>query len=416
MKLINKISNRLLFNSFIIIVFLGVLSFFLIDYILENEVNEQLVRTKDMIVQGGFDRLPNINSLTMSVRKVVEQGYKVEVEFKDTLIFNNTENENEEFRQLTAFTKTNNGIYKIIVRSSLFEKEDLLITILFTFLFVYLLLSLSLYIINRKTTVKIFKPFQEILDQLKSFKLTKETSFSGSESTIDEFNLLNENLISLTERVSNEYRRVREFTDNASHEIQTPLAVIKSKLELLVQNGSFSEDQSGLIQTIMRNVNKLSRLNKSLLLLARIEGNQFNETEETDIRLLLEKELSEFSDLITLKNMSIQSEIVSSPVVNANPELLSVMIRNILSNAVIHNVAHGVVKVSLSETHLTVENSGAKPNIEPHKLFERFSKNDNASGTVGLGLAIVKQVCELYNFKITYTYESGFHKLSINFT
>lgn len=415
MKLVNKISNRLLINSFIILIILGILSFFIIDYILENEVNEQLVKTKDMIIQNGIDSLSNVSSLTVSVEKVETAKFNSREVFKDTLILNLREKEDEEFRQITVYTKTNDGIYKITIRASLIEKEDLLLAILLAFLLVFLLMSLSLYLISKKTTKKIFQPFQEMLEQLKSFKLSAENSFVGSVSPIDEFNLLNENLISLTKRVSNEYRQVKEFTDNASHEIQTPLAVIKSKLDLLVQKETLDEEQKELIQSIYHNISKLTQLNKSLLLLARIEGNQFSETVRIDLRTLLENELSEFSELAALNGISVKTEIVSSPMVTANQTLLTIMIRNILSNAVKHNIKIGIIKVHLSQKYLNVENTGMQLKVEPEKLFERFSKSEDSSGSVGLGLAIVKQICELYNFKIGYTYESGFHKISIEF-
>ncbi|MCX6152388.1 MAG: HAMP domain-containing sensor histidine kinase [Ignavibacteriales bacterium] len=413
MKLINKISYRLLINSFIMLVILAFFSFFLIDYILESEINDQLITTRNILVKNQLIQKQLVLSPIISIEKVNE-GINNDV-YKDTLIYDSNEHENEEFRELISYVKSSDGIFKIIVRSSLIEKEDLLLTILIIFLSVYLLFVVSLFVINKRSANKTLKPFYNALERIRSFSLSEKKLFTSEKSKIDEFNFLNEILQNLTEKIIKEYLQVKEFTDNASHEIQTPLAVIKSKLDLFIQKENLNEEQIELFRSIYNNVNKLIRLNKSLLLLTKIEGNQFSESTEIDLRKILEKEVEEIVELAQLNSITIEKEIISSPVISANEPLIVILIKNILTNSIKHNVKPGRIKLCLKENILFLENTGAELKENPERLFERFYKRVDSTESVGLGLAIVKQICLLYNFDISYKYRNGWHSISIQF-
>ncbi len=414
MKLINKISYRLFVNSFIVLILLAFFSFFLMNYILEAEINEQLLSTKDRIIKNGLSSKQIELSPLISVEKI-NTGIIANDVYKDTLIYNSTEKEDEEFRELISYCKTNIGIYKITVRSSLIEKEDLLLTTLFTFLIVYLLFVLSLYVINKRSAKEILTPFYNTLDRISLFKLSGGDKFKGERTNIEEFNSLNNIFESLTEKIIKEYTQVKEFTDNASHEIQTPLAVIKSKLDMLIQTEDLSEEQKDLIKIIFSNLNKLSRLNKSLLLLAKIEGDQFSDSKDIELRKILENEVEEYAELAELKGLTFKAELISNPILKANEMLILVLIKNVLTNSIKHNIEKGWIKLSLSEDSLTVENTGTEPNDNPERLFERFYKNNDSTDSVGLGLSIVKQICLLYKFRTKYLYKEGVHSVTIYF-
>ena len=214
-------------------------------------------------------------------------------------------------------------------------------------------------------------------------------------------------------KVNQEYHSLKNFTENASHEMQTPLAILNARLDLLIQNENISEKEIGQLQEMYRAVNRLTRLNKSLLLLTKIENRQFSETESVQLDQIIEEKIIQFTDLISARNITIEKEIQPAGL-KMNHQLAEIVINNLLINAINHNHENGTITISLEHDELMISNTGSPLIVEPEKVFERFQKSGNSEG-LGLGLAIVKQICDQYNFIIRYTQNEDLHIIRLVF-
>jgi signal transduction histidine kinase len=193
------------------------------------------------------------------------------------------------------------------------------------------------------------------------------------------------------------------------------LAIIRSKLELLFNQPALTEKSASLIADITEANDRLSQMNRTLLLLAKIENNQFPETERVDIAQLLQKTIDVFRghyEELPVINITIESTVT----VPVNRVLIDVMLSNLIKNAIEHNQPEGHITISLSKNRLTIENTGPALTVPPHELFERFKKGSHQTKTTGLGLALVKQICNLYQFTVTYHYSGNRHRVMVVFS
>lgn len=250
---------------------------------------------------------------------------------------------------------------------------------------------------------------------MKQFNVSANNNLQLEESNINEFTELNQAVSLMTTRVSQDYNEIKNFTENASHEIQTPLAIIKSKLELLSQGESMKEEQMNTIQSMQEATNRLSKLNHSLILLTKIDNRQFSEKEEINVGILINKHLSNYEELLAAKLISVTKNIVGDVMLNMNEMLAEILISNLITNAIRHNVENGTIDIELKPHRLLISNTGMTLNADPAEMFERFKKDKVSSESLGLGLSIVKKICERYGYEICYRYADLLHITSISF-
>ena len=220
----------------------------------------------------------------------------------------------------------------------------------------------------------------------------------------------------MTNKVRNDYESLKNFTENASHEIQTPLAIIKTKLELLSQSDNLDETQIIAIGSIGDATSRLSRLNQSLLLLTKIENRQFIESGIINISFIVNDCLDNLEELAESKSILIKRNIQQNVFVEMNESLCEILISNIIINSIKHNYDSGFIDIELGKNNLTISNTGAAPVIETQEFFERFTKNSFSNDSLGLGLSIVKKICDNYGFAVRYNYEGNRHIVTIGFT
>jgi signal transduction histidine kinase len=279
-----------------------------------------------------------------------------------------------------------------------------------------MLLSLSLGLLlllwfQGKISKKIWKPFYETLSKTKSFEVNEGRGLQLEKQEIYEFNELNAELGRMTEKISRDYKNLKEFTENASHEIQTPLALINSRIEELIQEKDFTRHQMAWIQDIHESTVRLSKLNQALLLLSKIDNGQFYDHESIHMGRLIENKLADFEEIFNLKGLKVEFSRTREFVVEINAVLADILVSNLINNAVKHNFEGGKIKIGVSTDQLVIQNTGEDPQTDPSGFFERFKKHNTGSGSLGLGLAIVKKICDLYGLNIHYTYAEGIHAL-----
>jgi signal transduction histidine kinase len=234
-------------------------------------------------------------------------------------------------------------------------------------------------------------------------------------SNINEFKELNAAVTAMSNSVLKDYGALKSFTENASHEIQTPLAVINAKLELLMQAENFSEQQMQYIQNIQEEISRLSKLNQSLLLLTKIDNQQFKDTEKVDVATVINKHLDNYEELIAAKEIALTKNINGESIVLMNKTMAEILVSNLITNAIKHNIKKGTIEIIADRDQLTVKNTGPALSTNPEELFERFKKDKVNSESLGLGLSIVKKICEQYHFKVDYNYANGLHTVSVSF-
>ncbi|HKH59397.1 MAG TPA: HAMP domain-containing sensor histidine kinase, partial [Flavitalea sp.] len=243
------------------------------------------------------------------------------------------------------------------------------------------------------------------------FNLSNPTPISLEKSDIDEFNALNSAWTQMTQKMNQDYESLKAFADNASHEMQTPVAVINSKLDLLIQDQRITEKSMHHVQAMYHAVDKLTKLNQSLLLITKIENNQFREKPRIDISAVLKERLSNLEELIHSRQLTVNVDLKESTA-SMHPVLADILINNMLVNAIRHNNSKGVINIVSGPDSVKITNSGNGAALDQNTIFNRFEKSNASEGT-GLGLAIVKQICDSYQFRIEYSFQKGLHNFTI---
>jgi signal transduction histidine kinase len=322
----------------------------------------------------------------------------------------------ETFNLLTSRLSDGEQSYLVTTYISSKEVTHLIIKIALADALIFLLLLGAIVIINRKISRRLWAPFYSTMDTVRSYDVRQNETISLSNDTgVEEFDRLNQTLISLIDNVYRAYRNQKQFTENAAHELQTPLAIIRSKVELMMEGATLNEDMAQLLGEISEANERLSQMSRNLLLLTRIENRQFPDNETVYLSRLVQKQAAFFGDYYEDEVPDSQTDIDPGIQLIANPSLVEILVNNLLRNAYVHNLPDGYVRVCLTQSGLLVENSGPPIQGDPASLFARFKKGREESRTTGLGLALVHQICQLYQFGIHYSYHTGVHRLRVTF-
>ncbi len=317
------------------------------------------------------------------------------------------------FRQLLFSIKAGGRLYRVSVSKSEEETEDLLQWIMLVTAAMVLLLLGILFLANRLLLRRLWQPFYQTLEGLRRFDLSRGHALAPVPSSITEFRSLQNVVEQMTEKIRKDYEMLKAFADNASHEMQTPLAIINSKLDLMIQDQKLDEKHHQPLQAMYDAVSRLRQLNQSLLLLTKIENNQFGQAAPIDILALVKKKIVQLEDMAKSRRLAVTT-ILQRCELEMNAYLADILLNNLLGNAIRHNYDKGIVHIRLENEFLEISNTGAPLSFDPVTIFDRFTKGAHSEGT-GLGLAIVRQICDNYGFTLTYSYKEEMHVFRIQF-
>lgn len=387
-----------------------------LSVVLQKEVNDELdeqlmmeaMTIKTEISKGLPPHSVRIWIDTLQTATVDHTGI-----YRDSLVFDPWQQKNEDYRILTITDQVNNQYYRIHVMSTHIGAAKYYTTIGRTIFIAALLLAIIAVFINYILSRNIWQPFFSNLKTLQSFSVKDTRTIQLQSSDIREFNALKTVMEELTARTRQEYISLHEFTENASHEIQTPLAIIRTKLDRLSQM-DIDAQMAQQIELARHAAERLSRINKNLLLLTKIENNLFESFANTDLSLLAKEQTAQMEELFAMRDITLLTNIAGSVPVEANTYLAEVLLSNLLSNALQYTQEHGKVWISLKQDSLVINNEGAPLPFSSEILFNKFTKGYHDRGT-GLGLAIVKQICQLHQWQITYGFEAGIHQFTVRF-
>jgi signal transduction histidine kinase len=392
---------------------------------LDHEADKQLLITKSKIIKNLKDGIsPNefmsnigqkiyvrkINKQTIFTNKFIE--YK-EKSFEEDIRGQSFQDGTVTQRELLFQTMVNGKAYEVTVCISLSEGQEIGEYISAVVLMFLVISFLVLFLLNRYISDFVWSPFNDTLSKIKTWNIKKNRQLIFRETDIDEFHLLNDTLKDLTQQIQSDYYNLKEFTENVSHEAQTPLSIISSKLELLMQETNYTPKQNELLSQTYRATQRLYKLNEALILLTRIENKQFIETEEIELTEAIDEKLEVLDDFIEAKQITIHKEYNKKIKKELNPVLLTILLNNLFINAIKYNLENsGSIKIQVDETAFSVENTSPADKINRQFIFERFNKN-STSGSLGVGLSLIKKIVDFYNWQVTYSYKDGIHKFKI---
>lgn len=295
-------------------------------------------------------------------------------------------------------------------------EQDIIAGMMLQFLLIFLVITMALFLTVRFATKKLWQPFDDTLRKAEQFNLAQSEIPIFVETNIQEFARLNHSLGQLMKKDKDTYRIQKEFTENASHELQTPLAIIRSKLDLLMLE-NLTESQMQLVSDLYELTMRMGYLNRNLLLLAKIENAQYTVLEEVDIATLLADSLPLYETLQNGKTLHMYDyRINRNRKLLANSVLLECLLKNLIVNALRHSKEKGEVQIWVEDNSLTVSNESTdgKP-LDADTLFGRFRPGNVRQKGNGLGLAIVKAICDFHHWIVKYKFEAGSHHFIVNF-
>jgi two-component system sensor histidine kinase ArlS len=418
-KLLHKTSTVYLLFSAVLLIVSAPLFYYITERLYIEETDETLILHKNEFVKYS---LPTLKTADIQNWNKYNRNIKIEPfknSGKDTIFYNSyydaLDAEIEPYRELNASILIDGNPYTYSARINLVEKEDLMKSIAILFLVIISLLLVGLFVITKRLSINLWKPFYETLNQIEKFEIDKSNHPKFTETNIEEFNRLNNSIEKLITKNTSIYHSQREFIENAAHELQTPLAVFQAKIDTLIQNADFTQEQYKMLSSLNDSVSRLNRLNKNLLLLSKMENDIYNEKQTINLKEAIEKHFDFFTEQAKAKNLIIKTEMNEAVAVKSNPVLAEILISNLFLNAIRHNVSDGQVLVTLSNHSLTFSNTGQSQTLVADKLFNRFSKSNPSEQGNGLGLAIIKKIADLNNWKISYSFANNFHSFSVAF-
>ena len=418
MKLLAKYNRVNIMATIIALLVSGVCYYFFIHYELIHQLDKDLrIEELEIIDYVKLNHhLPNASTYKDQIISFEQlNGEQLNRSFASKDIFNKEENEWETSREIVFPIEVMEKRYKVMISKSQQETDDLIRLILLITSTIAIVLLLVLFAINRFLLNKLWQPFNNTLQQLQQFNLTGKKELQLEQTNINEFADLNNAVNTMSSRVSKDYETLKSFTENASHEIQTPLAIIQSKLELLMQSDSLQEEQVRSIHSMHAACIRLSKLNQSLILLTKIDNQQFQQKDSISLAAIIHRLLDNYDELILAKQIQINTTINETGSILMNEVMADILFSNLITNALKHNIDKGNITIALTLQQIIISNTGTVLNTNPTELFERFKKDNQGSTSLGLGLSIVQKICDQNDFLVAYGYKDSIHTISIQF-
>lgn len=413
MRLLN---HTLIYLSGILLLIIGtwavIFYFSMLDEIYDS-IDDGLDNYKVLIIQKAQNDSSVLGKSVFdesnySVRRLTDAEGAIHHEtYADTLMYMQNEQKMEPVRLLTTAFSQGGKFYELKVIASMVEEDDLIKDLLYYILILYFIIITSVVVINNFVLRKVWRPFYDLLDRLRRFNLKKGMAFSPPDTQVLEFRALNDTILQLLHKNMEVYESQKQFIENAAHELQTPLAISINKLELMAEEQALNEGQAYILSEVISNLERLTRLNSSLLLLSKIENRQFQEETSVELNNIVKKQLSDFAELIAFKELTVKVNEAGVFQHLFNSDIAVILVTNLLKNAITHNLPGGTLNIDIGEPFLVITNTGQQEALAPEKIFRRFYKTPGKSSSTGLGLAIVKTICDNYGLRIEYAYDSG---------
>ena len=319
----------------------------------------------------------------------------------------------EPARVLTTVFMTEDGEYFLLkAYTPTIDKEELMQGTLVWVVILYFALLITVMMVTVLVFYRNMRPLYRLLEWLDRFKVGGQNPPLDNPTGISEFQKLNVAARKALGRYEEAFEAQKEFIGNASHELQTPLAVMGNRIEWLLDNTDLNEKQIGELLGIQRTLGGVVRLNRTLLLLTKIDNRQFPESTDVDIPEMLEESVELFSEIYADKDIKVEFSRRDSLTVRMNESLARTLTGNLLKNAFIYTRPGGRIRISVSGRTMEIANTGDRA-LDGDHIFDRFYKSGGREGALGLGLALVGAVQRYYSLDVGYRFEGGMHIFSV---
>lgn len=418
MKLIYKVTARLALVILPVLLLWATVFYFAMVNEVNDETDDSLEDYAEMIAQRVItgEELPrpgdgSNNTYAIELLPATE-NYRDSKEYEDREVYLPQKGETEPARVLTMIFHDNYGMaYRLVVSIPTFEREDVIEAILIHLVILYTVLVCTILIVTVLVFKFSMKPLYSLLKWLDGYRPGSGTEGFPDEDSVLEFRKLTSAARETIERAENHLERQKQFIGNASHELQTPLAVLGNRIEWMMDNTKLTEEQFTELSKMRQSINRLTRLNRTLLLLSKIDSGHFLDRTDVDIVSIIENELEVYKEIFATKEIVCNTKLPKSFVVPMDEMLATTMVSNLLKNAFVHSHSGGVVEVSISRGAFSVSNSGDEA-LDETRLFDRFYTSGK-TGSTGLGLALVKSISDYYDFALNYGFRDGTHCFSV---
>ncbi|SMC93415.1 sensor histidine kinase [Chryseobacterium sp. YR221] len=362
-------------------------------------LNPQLLKNNDF----GFNEF-KINPITAG-------EYKNKSRLYNKMYYMEYDDKDQPYRVLEAdFIDQYKMNQRLVIRTSTVEEDELIYDLTTALIVLYIVLVISIVVVNGYLLNKAMRPFYLILDKLKKYQFGIPAEQENKEYIIKEFEELNVEINEMIERNELVFYQQKQFIENASHELQTPLAIVINKIDLLIQNDDLDEKNLNFLTGVKNDLRRMVGLNKSLLMLSKIENSQFNKTAGVDFNALIGKLVQNYEDFIEFKKVDVNIIEKGSFEADFNRDLADILLSNLLKNAIKYNNEEGTLNIMIEDDRITFQNSGAAVGLDPSRIFDRFYKQSSDHTSTGLGLSIIKTIIKQYpGWDIVYKFEDKMH-------
>ena len=422
MKLFYRVLAHLLTGIFVILLGWAIVFYWGIMEEINDEVDDSLEDYSELVIIRSLagKELPahDNGSNNQYFLKEVDASYALSKEaicYRDSMIYIAEKGETEPARILTTiFKDKDERYYELSVYTPTIEKRDLKEAIFQLLIGLFVVLLITILVINVWVFHQSMKPFYILLDWLEKFRLGKKNDVLDNPTHTTEFRKLNEAVSRFASHSEEMFEQQKQFIGNASHEIQTPLAICQNRLEMLMEDETLSEQQMGEIAKTCQTLEYVSKLNKSLLLLSKIDNSQFASVEKVCLNEIIYRYLDDYQEVYDYKGITLDVHEKNTFNITMNGTLAVVLITNLLKNAFVHNIYKGKIQIEITSSNIRFGNTGKDEHLDEKHIFERFYQGSKKEGSTGLGLAIVDAICRQSQFSIQYQFVKGWHWFDIS--
>lgn len=393
---------------------------FILEEVYDN-IDDGLKNRKIQIIRETYKNpdLLNISKFGIEEFKITPSTKKQftnnENEFKNEFIFMEYDDDLEPYRELkTFFTHSNGKSYALEIRTSTVEEDELLEDLLYALVFLYIGLILSIFLLYNTLLSKLWNPFFDVINKLETYKIGKSKKFNINPNDVEEFNILKRELNLMISSNETNFLNQKQFTENASHELQTPIAITIHKLDVLLEDNLLTENQLHQISDIKQILERMANLNKTLLLLSKIDNKQYLEKEKINFNHLITSTYQNYLDLVEYKDLNFRITEKDEFITFINSDLARILLSNLLRNAIRYTKEKGEIIIEITENKIIFKNTAYSGSLDSTKIFNRFYKENTHANSNGLGLAIINAIIDQSpKMSINYFFKDNFHQFEI---
>ena len=421
MKLVNLLTLRLSVIGALVFAFWATLFYFAIIDEINDEVDDSLEDHAETVIRRSLagEPLPDEPATTNNQYYLHEvsaeyAASRSHIRYEDNEVYIKAKNEFEPARTISYIFNDDRGrFFEVVVFTPTIDKADLKAAVAYWLAALYAAMVACIVVVNRRSLRRGMRPLQAILAWLDDYRLGERNKEMPQNTSVTEFRRLGEAICRTTKRNEALFEEQKRFTANASHELQTPLAVIQSRLEMLLDDGQLTEQQMGEVVKALHTLKALSRTNRSLLLLSKIAGGQFTSTEAISMAGTVDRLLPDMEMIYAHKGIAVERRTDGDLVLNMDESLATTLATNLLKNAFTHANRGGRITISISPASMAIANTGQDTPLDGQRIFERFYHTPGNASSTGLGLSIVQAICRLYGISVDYRFERGMHVFNV---